>query len=338
MNTQKPRRLFHAVEHRRFGRYICFLCGRRLSLKNRSDEHVIPKWLQSRFSLWNQKLTLLNGTHIPYKSLTIPCCVECNTGHLHSIEDQVSIATLNGHKAVAALDPLTLFMWLGKIFYGLLYKESFLIRDRRSGRTTPIVTRKDLKAFALHHLFLQAARMPFKFEPAIPASIFVFRVISPHDIRFRWDFRDSLTLMTLSCRIGEIGILAALQDGGAQRDSKDVFWRRYQKHKLHPLHFTELTAAFFYSSSLVNRVPKFMIVESPGPSVHVVQNPLRGFSLKPIFDDWNQEAFAGLLSQMIGLPFDQVLVPPTGVASWLHDAKGRIHLHRVNGPDTGRFK
>jgi hypothetical protein len=146
--------------------------------------------------------------------------------------------------------------------------------------------------------------------------------------------------MTVSCRIGDVGILAALQDGGAQRDSKDVFWRRYQKYRLHPLHFTELSAAFFYSSSLVNRVPKFMIVESPKPShpVQVVQSPLQGFSLKPIFDDWNQETFARLLSQMIGLPLEQVFVPPSGVASWLHDAKGHIRLRRVSGPDSGRFK
>ncbi len=335
-----PRSLFHAVERRRFGRSTCFLCGRRLSSKNRSDEHVIPKWLQSRFSLWNQTLTLLNGTHIPYGSLTIPCCIECNTFHLSPIENKVNTATLKGHKAVAALDPLTIFLWLGKIFYGLLYKEMFLVRDRKSGRRVPIVNRGELKTFALHHLFLQAARLPFKFDPAIPASIFIFKLAAPADVRFRWDFRDSLPLMTISCRVGDVGILAALQDGGAQRDSKDAFWRLYQKYKLQPLHFTELSAAFFYSASLVNRVPKFMVVESPQPlhPVHVVQNPLQGFSLKPIFDDWSQEGFAKLLSQMIGLPFEQVFVPPTGVASWLHDAKGHIHLRRVRGPDSGRFQ
>ena len=61
---------------------------------------------------------------------------------------------------VAALDPLTVFLWLGKIFYGLLYKEMFLARDRKSGRRAPIMNRRDLKTFALHHLFLQAARLP----------------------------------------------------------------------------------------------------------------------------------------------------------------------------------
>jgi hypothetical protein len=187
----------------------------------------------------------------------------------------------------------------------------------------------------LHHLFLQAARLPFNFQAAIPASIFVFKIDAPSDKRFQWDFRDSLHIMTVACRIGEIGLLAALQDGGAQRDSKDVFWRRYQKYKLHPLHFTELTAAFFYSASLVNRVPKFLMFESV--PVQVVQNPLQGLSTKPIFDDWDQETFARFLSGMTGLPLEQVFTPPRGVISWLHDSKGRIHLHPVDGADSGRF-
>lgn len=331
------RNLFHAVDRRRFRRSTCFLCGRRLNQANRSDEHIFPKWVQSRFSLWNQRLTLLNGTQIPYRSLTIPCCGECNGKHLSRIENTVKTATLNGYKAVAALDPLTLFLWLGKMFYGLLYKELFLVRDRKSARGTPIVSKRLMKAFSLHHLFLQAARLPFKFEPALPASIFVFKLAAPPDKMFQWDFRDSLHLMTVACRIGEVGFLAALQDGGAQRDSKDVFWRRYQKYKLHPLHFTELSAAFFYSASLVNRVPKFMLFESPPLHVHVVQNPLQGFSLKPIFDDWSQEEFAKFLSLMVGLPLEQVFDPPRGVVSWLHNDKGQIHLHRVDGLDSGRF-
>jgi hypothetical protein len=278
----------------------------------------------------------LNGTQIRYRRLTIPCCRECNTRHLHAIEEEVSRATLDGPKAVARIEPLTLFLWLGKIFYGLLYKELFLTRERNSGGKGPIVSRAQLRAFALHHLFLQAARLPFKFLPAVPASMFVFKISPPHDIRLRWDFRDSLRHMTVSCRVGEVGILAALQDGGAQRDSKETFWKRYQKFTLAPLHFTELSSAFFYSSSLVNRVPKFLIIEAQG-IVNVVQNPLQGFSLKPIFDPWDQEQFARLLSRMIGLPFEKVFVPPTGVASWLHDAKGRIQPHPIDGLETGRF-
>jgi len=69
--------------------------------------------------------------------------VECNTLHLRPIEDRVNAAILKGYKGVANLDPVTLFLWLGKIFYGLLYKELFLVRDRKSGRSAPIVNKRE---------------------------------------------------------------------------------------------------------------------------------------------------------------------------------------------------
>jgi hypothetical protein len=135
--------------------------------------------------------------------------------------------------------------------------------------------------------------------------------------------------------MGNVGILAALQDGGAQRDSHVIPWEEFQKHKLHPIHFTELSAAFFYAASPLNRTPKFMIFE--GEPNQVAQNPLQGLSLKPIFDDWNQETFATILSKMLGLPFEQVFQPPSGVATWMHDETGGIHPREVNGFESGRF-
>lgn len=335
-SKERTRRgLFHAVEGREFGRSICFLCGGRLNKTNRTEEHVIPRWVQRRFSLYNQQIILLNGTKIAYRSLTIPCCDECNKKHLKPIEDSVAEATLQGPKAVAVLDPLTLFVWLGKIFYGLLYKELFLRRDRTSGRRATIATRETLRAYALHQLFLQAVRLPMKFIPAIPASIFIFELEAVGDKRLQWDFRDSLNHLTVSCRMGNVGILAALQDGGAQRDSHVIPWEEFQKHSLHPIHFTELSAAFFYAAGLLNRTPKFMIFD--GEPTQVGQNPLQGFSSKPIFDDWNQETFATILSKMLGLPLEQVFQAPSGVATWLHDETGAIHPRKLNGFESGRF-
>lgn len=35
----------------------CVLGGCSLDDDSRSDEHVIPKWLQAKYDLWNQKLS-----------------------------------------------------------------------------------------------------------------------------------------------------------------------------------------------------------------------------------------------------------------------------------------
>src|ERR1039458_823988 len=65
----------------------CFACGGPSS--SGIGEHVIPKWLQNKCLLFDERLTLLNGTLIPYRNLTVPCCVDCNTGFLSKIENSV---------------------------------------------------------------------------------------------------------------------------------------------------------------------------------------------------------------------------------------------------------
>ena len=95
--------LFQAVKKRRFGASTCFLCGRRLGSRNRTDEHVIPQWVLDRFELRYARLLLLNGTAIPYRQLTIPCCAACNGVHLSQIENRVRSAVASGYRAVSRL-------------------------------------------------------------------------------------------------------------------------------------------------------------------------------------------------------------------------------------------
>ena len=117
---------YYPEQERSFAEDKCFLCGTQLTSDNRSDEHVIPKWVQHEFALWNQNLTLLNQTPIPYRQLTIPCCAPCNNEHLNRIEVAVSTAWREGFDSFASLNRDVLFLWLAKIVYGLLVRELFL--------------------------------------------------------------------------------------------------------------------------------------------------------------------------------------------------------------------
>jgi len=127
--------LFTPENPPQFGREFCFLCSAGLPADRNTDEHVIPKWVQERYKLWNQKLTLLNNTTIPYRQLTIPCCKTCNNVHLGKIELEMQKACVAGAEAVRALPIETLFIWAGKILYGLLYREHLWpnIRERDAG-------------------------------------------------------------------------------------------------------------------------------------------------------------------------------------------------------------
>ena len=65
----------------------CFACGGKAD--DGVGEHVIPRWVQRRFDLSSKLLTLINGTRIPYRQLTVPCCLSCNNGFLREIENGV---------------------------------------------------------------------------------------------------------------------------------------------------------------------------------------------------------------------------------------------------------
>lgn len=115
--------LVDRLRSRAFDSSCCFLCANHFDEAHLTAEHIIPQWAQRRFDLWNQQLILLNGTSFPYRQMTVPCCAECNKYRLQPIETSVSSAVSRGADAVRAVGRNTLFLWLGKIFYGILYRE-----------------------------------------------------------------------------------------------------------------------------------------------------------------------------------------------------------------------
>ncbi|MBX9721248.1 MAG: hypothetical protein K2X81_07630, partial [Candidatus Obscuribacterales bacterium] len=173
--------LLDVVKEHKLGPDRCFLCGIQLvECDNATKEHVIPRWLQTRFNLWNQTLQLLNGTSIPYKSLTIPACHQCNN-RLSRIETSVERSTAVGKVELDKVDPVELFLWLAKIFFGILHKETFLALDRKNSSSGPIVSDEMIRAFEMIHYFLQAANVQMEFAGFFPASIFVFDLQVPPD-------------------------------------------------------------------------------------------------------------------------------------------------------------
>ena len=317
-------KLFKAVSTRTFGPDICFLCGIKLNIENRSDEHVIPKWAQDRFNLWNQHLTLLNRTVIPYKSLKVPCCLKCNNEYLQPIESEISEATKRGIKSIKSVDHHNIFLWLGKIFYGILYKELFLNIDRTNPATGPISTPELLQQYEMHHFFIQSSRVPMEFVNFHPASILLFETMEPDGSENQWDFRDGLASLFISCRIGKVGIIAVLQDSGTITESFNNI-ESYSKglvFPLHPIQFKELSAEILYKSLLFNRTPKYFI--NLDDIIRVRQIPLQGMSPKPLYDDWEFGIYAEILADFLQFPVDTIYKGGDRVMSWLRDDNGNL--------------
>ncbi|MGH2508001.1 MAG: hypothetical protein ACRDHZ_11445 [Ktedonobacteraceae bacterium] len=212
---------------------------------------------------------------------------------------------------------MTLFLWAGKILYGLLYREHLLDVNRRVPADGPIVPAELLEQFRLHHQFLQASRIPFDFVPHIPASIFVYETLVPTNAGMGFDYWDELGRLAISIRVGKVGIVACLQDGGAV---EEVFGSEYEKYTgvaLHWAQFAEVTARVFYDLFRFNRVPKFMLIEGKD-RVSVVLNPLGGLSAKPLFDEGNIDDYSRVLAHCSRFPLEMVHPEPIKVVSWLY--------------------
>jgi hypothetical protein len=320
-------RLFDPFDHHNFSENTCFLCGRRLSEKTRSDEHVFPKWLLQRFSLYNAQLTLLNGTMIPYRQLIIPCCHACNTNYLSKIELKMR-AVVDGSAPLDSVDETTLFYWAGKIFYGLLYREILLPMDRASPQNGSLVTPQDIEAYRMHHAFLQGIRIPIEFssiESASPASVFLFKLQSPTTLKAQFDFRDDIFHRSIFLRMGSIGLLAAF-DSGAQGYEWHHLYKKYSRARLHPLQFEELGAAMFYKASLFDRVPKLMITEHKNKYYEIFTLPLAGLSSRPVFRQWDNTQFAPYLANFTGMPVNHLCPDGKSVMTFMH------------GPNSPRYR
>lgn len=300
----------------------CFLCDVILDSNNTSLEHVIPRWLQRKHNLPDKTITLLNKSLIQYSKLVIPCCKNCNTIYLSSIENRIRIAFQSGAKCLETIDKRDLFLWLAKIFYGILYKELFLQLDRSSNQNVTITDTKLLESYQTHLLFLQASIRRVEFANFFPCSLFVFETQPTGDSETDWDLMDNLEIMTIGIRSSSVGVIAVLQDCETIKRDWGRNISRLSKYPLHPCQFAEIFAYITYAAKLINRIPKF-ISFSDGGQTKIVHLPLAGLSKKTLYDSWNNAEYAMFLSAYLHLPLENVYNPEcNGVFTALVDQMG----------------
>lgn len=305
-------------------RETCFLCGCSLLTSNYTKEHVIPAWVQERYDLSNQRLILLNGSDIPYRQLTVPCCEQCNWYRLKPLEDSMSQAAERGRQAVLSLGKHLLFLWLGKIFYGILYKELSLLFDRKDPGGHTIITQDFIQRYRMHRFFLQQAQETVKLVDFHPGSIFVFSMQPLPERRMEWDLCDNVDSMFIGCRVGRVGLIATLADGGAQQPFEESY-SDIVNLDLHPIQFRELCAYFSYRSSLATRTPKYITI--PGRPHIVHQLSLGGLSSKPMFEDWVPKEYVHFLAHYVGEDARHLYsAPDDKVMTWLHTPEGQPHF------------
>lgn len=101
-------------KERSFSMDRCFVCDTLLNDDNRTEEHIYPKWLQRKFNLYNQKISLLNGTFIDYRNLKVPCCKACNEKMSARIERPMEQAVESDYENFVGINRNIVFQWLNK--------------------------------------------------------------------------------------------------------------------------------------------------------------------------------------------------------------------------------
>jgi hypothetical protein len=318
--------LLASLSERVFSEDNCFYCGE--TLHRRTREHVFPLWVQRRFGLTNQTITLLNGTRIKYSNLTVPCCHTCNTVHLSQLEKKVKEYLFDSPIAVARRHAGDILTWTLKILLGIIYSERLLPANRRNPSDGPILPTELWDAFTITHLLIQGLRIPIHFtaegKRRIPGSIAIFNIDESDEDPAPFDFRDEVRLLSVFIRLGSRGILASA-DGGAVDIDFGAQLRSEAPRKLHPVQFREFGATWFYKSSLLNRRPKYLMFEHQEvPGVNVMQLPLAGLSDKPVFDEWHHPDYAQFLSFFTGFPLE-IIAPGdrSRVMQWRRDQDGK---------------
>lgn len=253
----------HALDHDH-----CFLCGSLLTADTRSEEHVFPQWLLRDLNLWNETINLVNGTTIPYGSLKIPACKDCNNFWLGQVEKDVATAFRAGPDDVAKLDQNVLALWLAKIYYGIHFKEIGLPADRRDPTGPTILSADDLRRLRdLHHI-MQAIRRRVRFGRDL-GSVIVLRAQVPDDPFLRFDYRDARNIAFIALRIGPTVVIASLLDWGAVTDGMTIKTVESAKQlDLHPLQFEEVAASVAYAASKFTG--EFMYAVHHGPDYDVL--------------------------------------------------------------------
>lgn len=199
----------------------CFICGASPTDKEFNNEHIIPDWVLRRFGLYNNQITLPNGTYIPYRQYTVPCCQDCNSQLGKEIETPVSQLLSHSYKEIIEKINLDknlvylIFRWISLIYLKTHLKDKFLpvYRDKRKG-DEKIGDNHVWEEIHHIHCIARSHYTKAKINLSVFGTIFIFPVLDLEEFD-SFDYIDSLDGKVVMVQIGDFCIVAVLDDACA---------------------------------------------------------------------------------------------------------------------------
>lgn len=309
---------FNPIENINLDPNICFLTGTNL-LGTETGISVFPEWILNRFELTDKKFKLMDQfASVKYGDLSLPCSTEVvNT--FNELEQEIQEAFNSGYHAVKALPSEKLFIWMGKIVYGILYHDMLNESARLQKQNIEFGLSPKLKErYSLFHLMLQSLILPIKFKGQTPWSVSVLRVKYSKDI---FNFRDNPVTLDFSLGLNGFGIVACLQDNGLVTRKLQPLLAKIGECELHPIQFEELCARFLYSNYLFKHKLRYKF-ESGTPGLIIEPVFEEEENEKSLFLPWDDTMYAQVLAgylQPWGYTTKNIVKFPDGPISFLEN-------------------
>lgn len=238
----------HNLHENRVGEEICFLCGVQLAERHENHknslrpEHVVPVWAQRRYRLHNLELILRNSTGLKYRNTTVPACRQCNCTYLHQLETRIANATLRGWEEAQHVTDFEWYLWVGKIVWGLHYKDCLLRADRASSSGAPLGDRAEADQISIVRHVLQYVRLGpdhWRCIQSVPCTVLVFRCQTPDEPDANWDLLNNLRPRVTGIRLGPVGVIIVHRDESVIREHFANCLLPLRFMELHPAQFRE---------------------------------------------------------------------------------------------------
>lgn len=181
-----------------------------------SKEHIIPRWLQKKFSLADQTLYLPNGSKLKYSFACVPVKDEHNF-EFGKIEQNIS---------QGIFDLSEIYLWAFKIHIGMLYRDSSLKSDIKVPASPMIL---DIGNFSSEIFFFRMLyniwRNKGKTIPSPLGSVYIFDNLNPKQ---EFDFIHCIKTGTVFLNIGDKFITVFLWDqADGYKSNIEEIWKKY---------------------------------------------------------------------------------------------------------------
>lgn len=294
----------------------CFLTGKQL-VSSEEEIHVFPEWILDRYSLREKTFTMLgDGNITKYKDIKVPCSFEVIENALKPLEKEIEAAFSAGYEEVIKLPKQKLFLWMGKLVYGILYNDLRIAMNHQRMQGDKFSISRFLEnRFRNLHLMLQSMVVPMEFRGQEPWSIEVVRVKYSKDV---FNYKDETNNLNFSLGMHDFGVVACLQDNGANGLFHKDLVQTIGDKVLHPVQFEELCGRFIYSNYLLNQYPEYL-VHTTDEKVYVEFVPSE-LEQKNLFKPWEDEMFGQVLANYWkpwGITMQDIVVFPNPPISFL---------------------